>query len=293
MKRLFILGNGFDKAHKIQSDYSDFGDFLESHHWPFFNNIMVAFQQDNHLWSNFEAILPECAVYIEESGLQMGHEMLDELDYDPCDDMSIGVWLKDQYEFIRQLPIVLRDWAEHIDINKEPLFEFHEDDCFFTFNYTDTVEKVYGQEDVLHIHGDVDTNDLLIMGHGDQRGIKIAKERILQSQSECLEYAESTYKAVLKYLESTLKDTDSIITAHKGWFDRLYQIDEIYVVGQSLGNVDMPYFKKIHESVRADTKWFLCHHNGVNADHIRKDNKLRELGITNIESIGQQELYRK
>lgn len=289
MRRLLILGNGFDKAHGIACDYSDFGHYLEENNWPFYENISNAFQQNNHLWMSFEAVLPDCATYIEESGLEMGEQMLSELDYDPCNDMSIGYWLKEQYDFIEALPEVLRDWAEQIDVDKKPIFAFNEDDVFFTFNYTDTVEKVYDLEDVLHIHGDVSRYDLLIMGHGYERGIEWAAEKIRQSQMDCLEYAESTYRAVKAYLESTLKETDLIIDQHQSWFDDIKgRVDEIYIIGHSLGEVDTPYFKKIHDCVGENVPWYLCYHKNRDS---AKEQKLINIGITNVKSISQNELY--
>ena len=289
MSRLFILGNGFDKAHGIACDYSDFGHYLEENNWSFYENFSSAFQQDNHLWMMFEAILPDCATYIEESGLAMGQQMLSELDYDPCDDMSIGYWLQEQYDFIAALPEVLRDWAEQIDVDKKPIFAFNEDDIFFTFNYTDTIEKVYGLEDVLHIHGDVSHNDLLIMGHGYKRGIEWATEKIHQSQMECNEYAESTYRAVQNYLESTFKETDLIIDQHQGWFNYINgRIDKVYIIGHSLGKVDVPYFKRIRDCIDEETQWYLCYHEEREP---AKEQILLDIGIKNLESIPQSQLY--
>ena len=249
---------------------------------------MNAFQQDNHLWADFEALLPECATYIEESGISMGQELISEIDYDPCDDMNIGIWLKKQYDFIKQLPEVLRNWAEQIDIDKKPKYNFTDEDIFFSFNYTDTLEILYGIEDVLHIHGDVGKNDILIIGHGDTRDIERAKEIIHNSRGEYNEYTTSTFDTVKTYLESTLKDTDAIIESHKKWFDGLIGIDEVYIIGHSLGNVDLPYFKKINECIGEKAEWILCYHSKRDET---KEKKLIDLGIKRVKSMAQTELY--
>ena len=83
-------------AHQIKYLYSDFGNFLYCYYPDYYKSIMSGYGYSNILWKYFENELPYCAIYIEELGLQIGNEMRNELDYDPMDDMSIGLWLDNQ-----------------------------------------------------------------------------------------------------------------------------------------------------------------------------------------------------
>lgn len=88
----------------------------------------------------------------------MGNEMRDEIDYDPMDDMGLGIWLDTQFNFLNKLPKYLRLWVESIDVNKNAVCKIKADALFLTFNYTATLENVYGIDSkrVKHIHGFVE-----------------------------------------------------------------------------------------------------------------------------------------
>lgn len=140
---LYIIGNGFDIAHHIKCKYCNFADFLGDNYPDYYESIMSGYCSSNALWKDFENELPSCATHIEEFGSQMGNEMRDQLDYDPMDDMGIGIWLDDQYKFLNELPIYLRLWVESIDTKKDAVYKINKDSVFLTFNYTDTLESVY------------------------------------------------------------------------------------------------------------------------------------------------------
>ena len=54
-------------------------------------------------------------------------------------------------------------------VKTNSLFAFFANDRFLTFNYTDTLECVYGidAEKVLHFHGRAASGDELIVGHNN------------------------------------------------------------------------------------------------------------------------------
>ena len=158
---LYIIGNGFDLEHKIDSRYSDFREFLLENYWDYYDEIMCAFEQSEYLWKDFESELPTCAVNIENAGLSMGSDMLDQIDYDPMDDMGIGDWLDMQFGCLEELPYYLRRWVESLDIKKDQVLKIDKESYFLTFNYTATLEEVYEVEPerIKHIHGFVKNED--------------------------------------------------------------------------------------------------------------------------------------
>ena len=263
--KLFIIGNGFDLAHDIKSKYWHFGEYLQEHYPYFYDCLMAAINYDDGIWSDFEGELPSCGSSMEDQGLQLAQERLDELDYDPMNDEGIGFWVSQQLVFINELPEVLRAWIESVDIHKPKAYVedlFSAEDLFVTFNYTNTLEKIYGipSENILHIHGNVaNPDDVLIMGHGDNLQIQYAEKNYNKAVSEFADCAASVYECVLNFLEKTYKYTGQIISENIDFLDELHKVDEIVIIGCSLSKIDYPYFKYIKEL--GDFEWTVIYYN--------------------------------
>ncbi|MGL5964672.1 MAG: AbiH family protein [Fusobacteriaceae bacterium] len=60
---------------------------------------------------------------------------------------------------------------------------------------------------------------------------------------------------LIDYYDETFKVPAVHIRANKAFFNSISNVKNIYVVGHSLGEVDMPYFKEILKKVNKDTKW--------------------------------------
>ena len=278
--KLYIIGNGFDIAHDIKCKYCDFRDYLGDNHSNYYESISHGYAGSNYLWKDFENELPSCATHIEEWGLEMGFSMREEIDYDPMDDMGIGLWLDNQYKFLNELPKYLRFWVQSIGINKKPKFKIEKDALFLTFNYTATLEKIYSieRDNINHIHGFVENkNELLIIGHCDQDTISEALNKKLNAEEQFEDCAISTFDRVAQYCETTLKRTDYIIEANSYFFNHLSHIDEIVIIGHSLNEVDMPYFRKVLQSVSPNAVWTACYHD--DSDEQKFKNILMNLGI--------------
>lgn len=277
---LYIIGNGFDIAHGIKCKYSDFGDFLGENYSGYYESVVNAYCHSNYLWKDFESELPSCATHIEEWGLQMGNEMRDEIDYDPMDDMGIGRWLDSQFNFLNKLPKYLRLWVESIDVNKSAVYKIKSDALFLNFNYTATLENVYSidPDNVKHIHGFVENKkEILVLGHCDQQTISYAQKKKQESQEAFLDHAISTFDRVAKYCETTLKRTEKIIEDNFRFFEQLFDTDEVIVIGHSFGKVDMPYFKKVLDSVSDNANWIAYYFEET--DQTKFENSLLDLGV--------------
>lgn len=256
--KLYIIGNGFDIAHHIKCKYSDFGDFLSENYPDYYESIMSGYCGSNALWKDFENELPSCATHIEEFGSQMGNEMRNEIDYDPMDDMGIGRWLDDQYKFLNELPKYLRLWVESIDTKTNAVYKINKDSVFLTFNYTDTLERVYciDPDNIKHIHGYVkNKKEELVIGHCNQRAISYALEKKKEAETNFVDFAISTFDRVSKYCDATLKRTSRIIDENIGFFKSLSDVDEVIIIGHSLNTVDMPYIKKVLNTISENAVW--------------------------------------
>lgn len=256
--KLYIIGNGFDIAHGIQSKYDSFRDFLINNYPDYYSSIMFGYNYAKELWKDFENELPLCAIYIEENGLQMGKEMSEKLDYDSMDDMGIGIWLDEQYKFLNELPKYLRLWIESIDTSKKMFYKIDKESKFLTFNYTDTLERVYSinPNNIKHIHGYVRNKiEELVIGHCNRKIISDALKMKRENEKYFCDFAISTYNLILKYCNNILKKTDKIIEKNAEFFENLSDIDEVVVIGHSLGKVDFPYFNKVINSIGENTIW--------------------------------------
>ena len=255
---------------------------------------MSGYCRSNALWKDFENELPSCATHIEEFGSQMGNDMREELDYDPMDDMGIGRWLDDQYRFLNELPKYLRLWVESIDTKKEAVYQINKDSVFLTFNYTDTLEYVYGidSDNIKHIHGYVkNKKEELVIGHCNQKIISYALEKKKEAETNFVDFSVSTFDRVSKYCEVTLKRTSRIIDENADFFESLSDIDEVIIIGHSLNTVDMPYFKKVFNSISKNAIWKAYYFEDTDEKPFEK--VLIDLGIRkeNRFVLKTQELY--
>jgi len=129
------------------------------------------------------------------------------------------------------------NFSELIDVNN---------DTFLSFNYTETLEKLYEVDTVTHIHGKQNGN--IIIGHNVHR-----------------EFDEKAYGQDLqmdsmhKFFE---KPTTEIIYDNSDFFTDLEDIDSIYSYGFSFGCVDLPYIKEIIKNINtSNMTWYLHSYN--------------------------------
>lgn len=290
--KLFIIGNGFDLAHDLETSYYDFRNYLNEENWTFLSSLesmyglsegawidhasddMIRSVFENGLWREFENNLSN----IDETILYNGQDM--ELGLEGGDigvEDTLDYYWENQYEFIRELNEYLINWVEQIDISdidkRTDFIIERNDDKFITFNYTLVLEEIYNinKENVLHIHGSIDENDdSPIIGHGDKEKVNEMRE-IAREAKECFnEKKYSIYNAVANYCERTLKDVDEFLLMNRSFFNNLNEVDEIYVIGHSLGDVDMPYFNEILRNVGDNTRWYVHYHRAEDEENYRE-----------------------
>lgn len=114
---------------------------------------------------------------------------------------------------------------------------------YLSFNYTDTLEHVYGipRDQILYIHGKAGENSNLIVGHGDKSTFE--KDTIPNnlSEEEYNEYLENMdYNDVREneaddiiknYFKTTYKNTQRLIVQSQGFIKYLSSMKEIFILG--------------------------------------------------------------
>lgn len=311
---LIVIGNGFDLFHGIPSSYWGFYNYLKENSWSyrvsefikqynyeseesilaFFGNIKKSEEDDtslflekieqfidtDELWSNFEKALGD----LDADALR--EYFSDEIVSFACEDWSESFnhsyqnAIQEALDFVHQISFYLKKWIQQLDINVKPKLsrEIISLDAFYiTFNYTRTLENVYGipNEQICHIHGSVDDFGELIVGHGNKDSFKRTKKysfdedddfRLIQGEKIIINYFKAAYKNVKRIIENKQK-----------LWDGLKEVQKVYILGHSLSDVDMPYFEKIYQSVKSGCEWYVSYYEPE--DRCYFERTLKQIGI--------------
>ena len=134
-----------------------------------------------------------------------------------------------------------------------------EPNIFMNFNYTLTLEKLYGisGKNVYHIHGKVgDSKKKVFFGHG--------KGEWEISMEDVPTLASSFYQIS----RNLRKNTWLAIKQNKELFERIRNVSEIYPYGFSFSDVDMVYIDKISEKVDpTQVTWYFNTYDTDNNPH--------------------------
>lgn len=298
MNSLYILGNGFDLAHGIKSAYSNFKQYMHSN-WkgnisslPISNDVFLydldevygfligiisnsAYCKD---WSDFEDALSRFKYdsYFAPMALDLGEDF----DGDPLSlaygRSTIANLLSTSIKYIN---IFFSEWIKTIKIDCLKLDTFcsvfRQSDLYLTFNYTKTLENLYGIsiDKICHIHGTYDKK--IIIGHGEEKNpYEKEYEKLYGAQDE-----------LQKIFNGLKKDVQTCYENSKFFFHQIAKqnIKDIYSFGFSFSKPDRFYIKKICQML--DTQhvtWHLTQYNeslGINEMHKKI---LREAGFKGV-----------
>ncbi len=282
MQTLYIVGNGFDIEHGLNTSYWNFREYLEKTYPEFLQEFEWLYDIEsidftdprvspnayerwqsavyNKLWSEFENKIGQPNI---DAMLDCSESILDDMNLEGglvgITDTMDWYW-REQYGYIRKFEQYVKEWIE--TINTERIRPRRKDlinsaDYFLNFNYTDLLENIYKIDDVLHVHGAVDSVAINepIMGHCNYRDIENHMEWAMEAEERFDEGEASIHRAVANYLKSIYKDTKSIIQSHWFFWEKLKSVDKVVIIGWSAGSADWSYLDKIRESVSKNTKW--------------------------------------
>ncbi len=340
-KKLFIIGNGFDKAHGYPTSYSDFKKWMEEKLSEVFPNLskdeagslvldgdpeipsvlidghgeeipddkqslyLLMWLLYNNLgtdtdWSNFEeslydldleTVIDENDWFVEDSARDREGDVNPFHVAQNYEDMA-----NDLRVSVEQITHLFARWIEDVEISDKPRqaigSKMDDESLYLTFNYTETLEKIYKVQPRLvdHIHGlrnnawnyyDAESpfpNSIsrIVVGHGNDqsRGFNsdyIEKETILEET-----------------IQDLRKPVEKILQEHAEFWSAIYhgEIKEVYSFGFSYGNVDLPYIKRIVLSLKQGkgVTWYLHTHsdkpdgNGIVPNH-EFEKRIRDCGF--------------
>ena len=249
---LIIIGNGFDISHGIKTRYSDFRNWLLSQK----NNNLVAlmdtfFSNERDVWGNLEAALGE----YDEGGVLSYCRPDEEFDFDHS--LSSAARVEDSPNDIF-LPVLedfkdrFKEWVDSIDligVQKEK--SLPADALYLTFNYTDTLETIYGipPQNIAHIHGSRQLKDEYIIGHNNTRNPSDAWD------DESLDFECQAKENIISWMNELVKNYRDNIRKHQDFFNRLIDVKQIITYGHSMSEIDWPYFEEIINKTGRDIPW--------------------------------------
>ena len=329
MPSLFVIGNGFDRFFNLNTSYEDdFKPLVEEHLGEStFNtlNLLFYWKEPGDLWSDFERIIgctnPQAQAVINDnvySALDSYSETTNESGLFLDEDRDYDAQLFDQAhaidnalpsydqvfsvlneatldEIYNALDFSMREMVEKANeqlIQIKPKGCFPEDSYFITFNYTDTLERLYNIQDerTLHVHGRYAIDDEVIWGNEEQC---VSNNRVhfyldiddLANRPDISEH-ENDFTAFPGYQEqlqviddhqfqiseyantaaSTLNDFCHNMIKHLNMEDMINflhtlpsNVTDIYVLGHSLADVDTPYIRAIADAF-PQAAWTVSYH---------------------------------
>lgn len=296
---LYIIGNGFDMHHKMQTSYTHFGLYIQEHHpqlYEYLTNFFNLNQLDPEddttlwgvkcLWSDFEAGL---------STLEFDEVLSEFSDYmgNPAASGKSHDWFTYSIELQRVVKELTEDLrkafkafilsVEYPD-GPELLLQIDSKAKFFNFNYTDSLRHYYGvnKDSVLFIHSAAQNDDELVLGHGidpeefrpkdDTPPEGVSDEELEQWHEWKSDSYDHVYElgknALLQYYSAAEKTTSKIIVKHDSYFQQLGNVKKVIVIGHSLADVDRPYLAKIIQSVHDCAQWEISYYSENSAPEL-------------------------
>lgn len=273
-KKVVIIGNGFDLYNGLPTSYYDFYDFVVG------NDLLSESVKEIYSFVDCK----QSWNYFEENLIGVNTDYVYEV-------LSVGKFAPGYTGKIRELSIektredLENSKAELISlfslwiksIKERNLFNFDnaiylEDDAvFINFNYTKTLEYVYHvlQNDVLHIHGDV--NNVVVGCGKESLNFLLRDARTIKGHP--------AYIAMRSFARKSIKPVKSMITKRLVPFLDKFQFDdnvEIYVLGHSKNEIDKEYFSFINEKYKNSIWKFSIFSSN---DDAKTDAFAKEIGI--------------
>ncbi len=277
-KRLYVVGNGFDLHHNIKSSYSEFEKYVKSSS-PLLHDVFEKYFSCEGNWSSLEETLAHLDVDL------IIDEASDFLVSYAAENWSDAYHHDYQYEVGRIVELLSKtlkeeftNWIRGLDIPDASscgvaLLPLDATARYLNFNYTNTLQKLYGipKDQVLHIHNSaMDRNPDLILGHEYSPSDIQSLNHGANFEDQDVRVAEANY-ILDQYFSMTYKPTQDVLLRHKNFFSGLTGVSEIYVVGHSLSEVDAPYIREIVNATKcASTKWIVTYYSATSVPVLKK-----------------------
>ena len=266
---LVIIGNGFDLWQNLKTGYKDFYKYYRQHRFEICKKLRikeVTVQEGNKI----QKITPVELIYGDILDQDLAYfdfwnTFEDSLGY--LDAYNLNLYYGKEPEVLndflksgRNAQKILRtafcNWVQSLNIKdkKRSNIKFKDNCLFINFNYTSTLQDLFGvsEDDVIHIHGEAADKKSIIFGHSNHPQ---EPEDIFRS------FGGRFYG--LYIVESLLFETDKQVRTNitelcidlslTGVIAE--DIKDIYVLGHSLGQADYEYFRFLKSAASLQSEY--------------------------------------
>jgi hypothetical protein len=249
---------------------------------------------DSKFWAEFEARLAD---FDSDSLVQDASAFLNSHGADDWSDADNHAFQYDINEAVRAISVRMRarfgEWIRRLPMPTPSATDgkrltIDPSACFLNFNYTTSLQDIYGVPDaqILFVHGSVgDPDGKLVLGHGREPPADLDPYRFEQDPETADVRVIEGQSIIDRYFRDTFKPTAAIVRNNASFFGRLAGVDEIFVLGHSMSEVDHPYFLEVMRNVDlARVRWTISYYDDVS--------KMQEQVATLNIPLGQVEYIR-
>ena len=254
---LVIIGNGFDLWQNLKTSYKDFYNYYMQHRFEICKKLRikeVTVQDRNKIkkvtpveliygdildqdldyfdfWNTFEDSLG----YLDAFNLNL---------YYGKDPNDLNDFLKSGRNAQKILKVAFRNWVNSLKIEKTPKsnIKFKDNCIFINFNYTPTLQYLFGvnDDDVIHIHGEASDKKSIIVGHSNHPH----EPEDFFIRFGCRFYGLYVVEGLLLETDKQVRTNITELCLDLSLTGVMAEdIKDVYVLGHSLGQADYEYFR--------------------------------------------------
>ena len=303
MKKLYIIGNGFDLHHGLPTSYADYKKFLQNKNPDFiarFDDFLDRYVEPNEnismdniaKWSDLESYTR----YIYDFDL---NEILEEaINSSEKDRERAAYWhdiqaMCENYSaWINGIRLSVSDWINTVDYSEKVQdlnLQIDKTAAYLNFNYTKTLEEIYEipHEKVLHIHGSIGGE--LIFGNDKMPQKTISDSSLLQDYTEDADWRVNEAASILNSaLEKSIqyyKDTTARIKENKEFFEQCQECQEFIFMGYGFGREDMNYMQELLSQANLLQKVIFYYHEPKDYEKFEKIFKVKLKDKVEVENV--------
>ena len=318
---LYIIGNGFDLHHGINSSYFEYRIWLKKHYEDIYWEIVNTFEVDDESedykikleerqhpwWKDFENNLGNISLSeivdncVFTNYPDFSSEEFRDRDYHAAE-IAVELQLS---KLVTDIKATFEEWVASLNTpdRSNKIFIGDTKTAFFiTFNYTNTLETLYDipSNSICYIHGKAENDEELIIGHNKSwEDLEEMADNTPEPPSDCItpEELEEWYcsqgdyitdltrqTAIREYL-SLQKNTSLIISEHEQLFESFSKVNTIHIYGLSLSDVDLPYIEHLITKVSPECKWEISYYNEAEKKYFIERIKILNIPLEKVSLV--------
>lgn len=300
--KLYVIGNGFDLHHRLPTSTRDFIEIIENiDNNEYYLNAGADWNEYEEALSSFDLGNMTEQFFAYPDYLSDREADRDGVIFEMEQRMSemhdiIDASLKEMIDNAEEIIDEICD-EEPIAIENSKIFV--DDSIFLSFNYTSTIERIYGVNEksrILHIHGYHPHNEALIFGYSEPsqsvlgdfaaRNVNVPgfKREFNDETYDGDYYEQQQYEEMYEFYMSNRK-SHKLLELSSWVGPYVDNVDEIIVLGHSMGIVDKPYFELLEETISPD-KWTISQfQNNPDETHMQKYSFACKVGFCEITDL--------